>query len=391
VSADIVGNALNSTTTAIRYFQLTSNYSDLNKTSFGETKIMAKRNHSTWLNGPLQALTMGALLLSPVAHSQAISTSEKTTGSSVTQGQIQAMQSQIQMMQGQVQALVARVKSLEDQAQLASSPDDPKQGKSIEKRLESIEQEQAKLEDEESEHHEMKGKPDRQQGLTVVAPFTVVDGNNKIVMKVLGVAEDGHSRGIHAGNLDGKLVSYMGFGSQSKGGLFAAMRPDSKSPELALGIGPNGPKFDIYENGKQQFLLQAQSLAFYAANGGEKGADLIMGLGTKGPGIQMNEAGELKFSVQRDSLGFYGDGGSLRSRLQKESIAFYGDDGNSALSLLGAKNREKGFLQLSDSNGDAMVEAGVLDSHKGYVLASPYQASVDPHGDPSVLRGGKKK
>lgn len=295
------------------------------------------------------------------------------------------------MMQGQVQALVARVKSLEDQAQLASgSPDDAKQSKSLENRLESIEQEQAKLEHEESGQHEMKGKPGRQQGVTVVAPFTVVDGNNKIVMKVLGVLENGHDRGIHATNSAGEFVSYMG--SATNGGVFFAKKPNSK-PQLVMGIGPDGPKLQIFdESGKQQqFLLKPQSIAFYAANGGEKGADLIMGLGTKGPGIQMNEAGQLKFSVQRDSLGFYGDGGSVRSRLQKESIGFYGDDGKSVLSLFGAKNREKGFLQLSDSNGDAMVEAGVLDSHKGYVLASPYQASVDPHGDPSVLRGGKKK
>ena len=88
---------------------------------------MAKRNHSTCLVRRLQILTIGAFLVSPVAHPQG-----------VTQSQIQAMQSQIQMMQGQVQTLTARVKSLEDQAQLASSsPDDAKQSKALEQRLES--------------------------------------------------------------------------------------------------------------------------------------------------------------------------------------------------------------------------------------------------------------
>jgi hypothetical protein len=35
-----------------------------------------------------------------------------------------------------------------------------------------------------------------------------------------------------------------------------------------------------------------------------------------------------------------------------------------------------------------MVEAGGLDDHKGYVLTTPYRASVDPRGNPSVLMGG---
>jgi hypothetical protein len=45
-------------------------------------------------------------------------------------------------------------------------------------------------------------------------------------------------------------------------------------------------------------------------------------------------------------------------------------------------------LELSDESGMKMVESGVLDSHKGYVLTSPYRSSVSPSGNPSVLMGG---
>ncbi len=38
-----------------------------------------------------------------------------------------------------------------------------------------------------------------------------------------------------------------------------------------------------------------------------------------------------------------------------------------------------------------MVEAGTLDSHKDYVLTEPYEVSVDPSGNSSVLMGGRRK
>jgi hypothetical protein len=48
----------------------------------------------------------------------------------------------------------------------------------------------------------------------------------------------------------------------------------------------------------------------------------------------------------------------------------------------------RGYLELNDESGTKMVEAGALDDHKGYVLATPYRASVGPSGNPSVLMGG---
>jgi hypothetical protein len=47
-----------------------------------------------------------------------------------------------------------------------------------------------------------------------------------------------------------------------------------------------------------------------------------------------------------------------------------------------------GYLELNDASGAKMVEAGMLPSRKGYVLASPARSSVGPNGNPSVLMGG---
>jgi hypothetical protein len=246
---------------------------------------------------------------------------------SVSQSQNQAMQSQIQMMQGQVQALVARVKSLEDQAQLASSPDDVKPSKTLEQRLEALEREQTKLDAEESADHEAKAGKGPDRLTTVVAPFTVVDKEGKTVVRI--AAKDSNSLGgIFVFDATGQAVAQVGM--TRSGGLLALMNSKSgaKEPDILLGVSSDGPKLQIQDGGKKQFALD------------------------------------------------------------KESLAFYGD-GDSVLSLFGTKKRVKGYLELNDTNG-IMVEAGVLDSHKGYVMANPWRPSPDVRGDPSVLKGGGK-
>jgi hypothetical protein len=59
----------------------------------------------------------------------------------------------------------------------------------------------------------------------------------------------------------------------------------------------------------------------------------------------------------------------------------------SNLVFLGIR-KMRGYMELADESGNKMVEAGSLDDHKGYVLASPYRSSVGPNGNPSVLMGG---
>lgn len=287
---------------------------------------MAKKNVSSWLVRALQTLTTGALLLSPVAHSQAMSTGAKTaTAPSVTQGQIQAMQSQIQMMQGQVQALVARVKSLEDQAQLASGDSgDDKQSKAIERRLQALEEEQAKQSAREEKASDMPELLTR-----VVAPFEVVDKAGKTIVRIAATDNKTKTtRGLLVYDDTGQPAAQLGI--THWGGLLSIISPKTgpNAPDILLGMGSDGPKFQLQEGGKKVFVLD------------------------------------------------------------KESLAFYGD-GDLVLSDFGTR-KGKGYLELDDSNG-VRLEAGVLANDKGYVLAYPWENSVEPHGDPSVLMGGRMK
>jgi hypothetical protein len=84
---------------------------------------------------------------------------------------------------------------------------------------------------------------------------------------------------------------------------------------------------------------------------------------------------------------FAGDGEKQAVQVDESSIVFYSDEGN-PLSLFGTKDREKGYMELNDSGGMKMVEAGMLNSKVGYVLATPYRSSVGVNGNPSVLMGG---
>jgi hypothetical protein len=61
------------------------------------------------------------------------------------------------------------------------------------------------------------------------------------------------------------------------------------------------------------------------------------------------------------------------------------------LAFFGAKSIGKGYLDLDAPDGSVMVEAGMLNSHVGYVLTNPAQPSSTPEGDPSMIKGGRPK
>jgi hypothetical protein len=96
--------------------------------------------------------------------------------------------------------------------------------------------------------------------------------------------------------------------------------------------------------------------------------------GTTNPTLTLISTGK----KQQTTLGGSGDGSF--------GLTFSG--GSTPAGFLGTKADGKGYLELNDSSGSKMVEAGSLDKHKGYVLTTPYHASVSPQGDPSVLLGG---
>jgi hypothetical protein len=73
--------------------------------------------------------------------------------------------------------------------------------------------------------------------------------------------------------------------------------------------------------------------------------------------------------------------------VEPASMTFFSDSGN-PLSVFGTKDRLKGYMELNDGSGSKMVEAGMLNSHVGYVMANPSRSSVGINGNPSVLMGG---
>lgn len=167
---------------------------------------------------------------------------------------------------------------------------------------------------------------DNDKPMTVTAPFLVVDRAGKPLMRV-GEAEDSFSRGMYVFNANGRSVAHVGVASDGNGRLYAAT--------------PGG--------------IPAAQIGAEAEGG------IVLISNTSAQAVMLN----------------------------KEALHFFGDS-KAQVAVFGTKNRAKGYLELNDSAGNKMVEAGMLNSQKGYVMASPYRATVDPRGDPSVIRGAGK-
>jgi hypothetical protein len=90
---------------------------------------------------------------------------------------------------------------------------------------------------------------------------------------------------------------------------------------------------------------------------------------------------------------FPAGGGSALAELAGEAsggaVTIYSPRGGPLGSMNAGNGR--GYLELNDAGGNKMVEASSQADGKGYVLVTPWTTSVTPEGDPSVLRGGKKK
>lgn len=161
---------------------------------------------------------------------------------------------------------------------------------------------------------------------TITAPFMVVDGDGKPILRV-GEEDGSFSRGLYVYNDKGASVAHMGARADGLGRAYVS-RPNA-TPTAVLSAQPAG------------------------------GALLL------------------------------GNGSEFVVELNKQALSFR-SDAKATLAQFGTKNREKGYLELNSPAGDKMVEAGMLNNNKGYVLANPYTPSVTPQGDPSVLRGGGK-
>jgi len=155
----------------------------------------------------------------------------------------------------------------------------------------------------------------------------VVDGNGKPLLRVQEEG-DGFSRGAYLFDSGGHSVAH-------------------------IGATPSGGRVYVSTAGKPPAALMAADY---------KGS----------PVIELSDSGKAFMSMDKTAMTFYGQGGV-------------------PLAVFGSNNRAKGYLELDDGGGSRMVEAGSLDNHRGYVLASPWKPSTTPEGDPSVLKGGGKK
>ncbi len=158
----------------------------------------------------------------------------------------------------------------------------------------------------------------------IVAPFTVVDSAGKPLMRV---TEEGHgfSRGIYMYNSNVSIAAHLGSDRDGSGRVYVTK--NGELPMALMAVGSQGGIFQLSAGGKKSVVID------------------------------------------------------------KSYIVFYTDGGN-PLSLFGTKDRGKGYMELNDSGGSKMVEAGMLKAGVGYVMTNPARSSVGINGNPSVLMGG---
>jgi hypothetical protein len=266
----------------------------------------------------LMALTSGSLLLSD-AHSQAMSAHASVSSS--------ASEEETKKLRLQLNALTARVTELEKKAEdVKNNTDDEPITKKFEARLAALESAQAKLQ---AENGNVAKSQDNPEGMTVTAPFTVVDDNGKPLMRVQQNGS-GFSRGAYFFTTEGKSVAYIGATTDTSGRVYVS-KPEQPPAVMMWAFIDGKPGIQLAVNGKHLVELDPQSLTYLNSGGTE--------------------------------------------------VAHFGLSANS----------QKGYLDLGEPTGSKMVEAGVTDNHRGYVLVAPWQPSTTPEGDPSVLFGGRNK
>jgi hypothetical protein len=200
-------------------------------------------------------------------------------------------------------------------------------GTSADARIKQLEQRLASLESAlNNRNADTKAAPQERQALvTFTAPFVVVDRAGKPLMRVQEEADGGFSRGIYMYDSNGSSVAHIGVANG--GGRVYVSRP-GVLPAALMGAPDEGPLIALSSNGNYLAKIDRQSLVYY-------------------------------------------------------------NDARTAIAVFGSKDRSKGYLELNDSGGNKMVEAGSLQDRKGYVLASPYETRGGVLGDPSVLKGGR--
>jgi hypothetical protein len=338
---------------------------------------------------------------------------------------------QISVLQQQLSALDRRVKSLEDAASAAAAADQVKsepanggkpQAATLESRIAQLEAEVRSLQSPETAGGGGgESQPTKSQGvsrsspqvLTVRAPFRVLDASGKTVMDV-DVEKDNTPRlqvgnktsgavMVGAPNGSGAVIVYRSGGQKGAGlgtyqgsmgvHVFAsdgeaiagslALDEDDRGqlqvgPEdegsVRIGLGPSGAGFVSVrtaagKTGVGLGVFKDAPMGVYVLNPDGQQIEASMTTSQEGGTFRLNTKGKQAVQIDKSSMVFYSDGGN-------------------PLSQFGTKERGKGYMELNDSGGMKMVEAGMLKSGVGYVLATPYRSSVGADGNPSVLMGG---
>jgi hypothetical protein len=165
--------------------------------------------------------------------------------------------------------------------------------------------------------------------MTVKAPFTVVDANNKPIMRVQD-ADAALGRGIYVFQSGSTLpMAHLGVLKTGAGRVYVA-NAGSTRPEAQMVVLAKGGVIETYAAGGSHRLLLLDHQGVSVVNG----KDVIVG-----------------------NIGVLD---------------------------------ERGALELNDATGGKMVTAGSLSNGKGMVQANPSHVQVSIDGNPSVLLGGKK-
>jgi hypothetical protein len=193
-------------------------------------------------------------------------------------------------------------------------------------RVKLLEQRLANLEKTMDSRSDPKAGPQEHQALVTFTAPFVVVDRAGKPLMRVQDADESFSRGIYVYDSNGNSVSHMGV--LSGAGRVYVSRP-GVLPEAMMAVTEKGPLFRLSAAGKSMVKIDKESLAYYT-------------------------------------------------------------DSETAIAVFGSKARTKGYLELNDDGGNKMVEAGSLQDHKGYVLASPYETRGGVLGDPSVLKGGRQ-
>jgi hypothetical protein len=149
-------------------------------------------------------------------------------------------------------------------------------------------------------------------------------------------------------------------------------------------------------NGQSLFRVeQGSTSAGRVIVGDPEGNHITLGVGMTGDvAIALYYAGDNRISLManaKDATVVTSTGQAKAWVVAQGASGLLGvssDQGKTIAQMLARKGR--GYLELNDGAGSKMVEAGSLETGKGYVLVNPARMNNNPAGAPSVLLGGGK-